>query len=103
VAIGLFQVRALDPDFGTAEWGICDRVRVLGPGMFLERRSLVIESRSTSSASSSGSARGWCRTRAARARSRNSARWREGVLRKSFLRYGEFHDQALWGCWPRVV
>ena len=34
--------------------------------------------------------------RAATRRCESSARSREGILRKSFLRHGEFHDQALW-------
>ena len=95
-AIGLFQIRSLEPEFGTAEWGFAIALEFWGTGVFgdgarmaigfafetigahrLEARASVANGRGNAALSKLGATR-------------------EGVLRKSFLRYGEYHDQALW-------
>jgi RimJ/RimL family protein N-acetyltransferase len=96
VAMGLFQVRSLEPDFLNAEWGFALAAEFWGTGMFVDGARLAIEF--------SFDVIG-CHRLEARAATRNSrgngalkklgAR-REGTLRKSFLRHGEFLDQALW-------
>jgi hypothetical protein len=42
-AVGLFQVRALEPDFGTAEWGFALGSPYWGSGLFLEGAELVLD------------------------------------------------------------
>jgi ribosomal-protein-alanine N-acetyltransferase len=96
IAIGLFQVRSLEPDFGAAEWGFVLASEYWGTGMFMDGADLVIgfafhvlgshrlEARA---AVDNGRGNGALRTIGA---------VREGFLRKSFLRNGELLDQALW-------
>ena len=43
VAIGLFQVRSLDVDFATAEWGFAIGCEFWGTGMFVDGARLAIE------------------------------------------------------------
>src|SRR5262245_14925576 len=43
VAIGLFQVRALEPTFGTAEWGFALASEYWGTGMFLDGAQLTLD------------------------------------------------------------
>lgn len=42
-AIGLFQVRALEPGFATAEWGFAIGSSFWGTGVFLEGAALVLD------------------------------------------------------------
>jgi RimJ/RimL family protein N-acetyltransferase len=42
-AIGLFQVRSLEPAFGTAEWGFAIANEFWGTGMFLDGARLVLD------------------------------------------------------------
>ena len=42
-AIGLFQVRALEPSFQTAEWGFAMGASFWSTGLFLEAATLVVE------------------------------------------------------------
>ena len=95
-AIGIFQVRQLEPGFGTAEWGFAIGSAFWGTGMFMDGARLVIDFAFEPSA----------RTASKRARRSLNGRgngalrkigaMQEGVLRKSFLRNGEYLDQALW-------
>ncbi|RPI55044.1 MAG: N-acetyltransferase, partial [Acidobacteria bacterium] len=95
-AVGLFQVRQLDPMFGTAEWGFAIGSEFWGSGLFVAGAQLVIEF----SFDVVGVHR--LEARAAVQNGRGSAALRkigavqEGILRKSFLRGGKYLDQALW-------
>jgi RimJ/RimL family protein N-acetyltransferase len=42
-AIGIFQVRSLEPGFGTAEWGFCMGSAFWGSGIFAEGSRLVLD------------------------------------------------------------
>ena len=42
-AIGIFQVRALDPSFATAEWGFAMGSQFWGSGIFVEGARLVLD------------------------------------------------------------
>jgi ribosomal-protein-alanine N-acetyltransferase len=42
-AIGIFQVRALDPEFGSAEWGFAIGSAFWGTGVFKEGAELVLD------------------------------------------------------------
>jgi RimJ/RimL family protein N-acetyltransferase len=96
VAIGLFQVRSLEPDFGNAEWGVALASEFWGTGMFVDGARLVIEF----AFDVIGAHRLEARAAVTNARGNTALRKlgavHEGVLRKSFLRHGEFHDQSLW-------
>jgi RimJ/RimL family protein N-acetyltransferase len=95
-AIGLFQVRQLDPTFSTAEWGFALGRAFWGTGVFtsaarltidfafetvnvhrLEARAAVVNGRGNGALAKVGAVR-------------------EAILRRSFLRSGKLYDQALW-------
>ena len=95
-AIGIFQVRQLDPTFNTAEWGFAIGRAFWGTGAFnaaahqtidfafdvvgvnrLEARAAVANGRGNGALAKLGAVR-------------------EATLRRSFLRSGSFYDQALW-------
>ena len=95
-AIGLFQIRSLEPDFGTAEWGFAVASEFWGTGVFSDGARLTIAfafetigTHRLEARASLGNGRG-------NAALGKLGATREGILRKSFLRYGEYHDQALW-------
>jgi RimJ/RimL family protein N-acetyltransferase len=96
IAVGLFQVRSLEPTFGTAEWGFVMGSEYWGSGVFADGARLVIEF----AFDVIGVHR--LEARAAVANGRGNGALRkigavmEGVLRRSFLRNGQYHDQALW-------
>ena len=96
VAIGLFQVRSLDVDFGTAEWGFAIGCEFWGTGMIMDGARLAIEF----AFDVIGVHRLEARTAVTNTRGNSClsklGAVREGVLRKSFLRHGEFLNQSLW-------
>jgi RimJ/RimL family protein N-acetyltransferase len=96
-AIGIFQVRSLDPGFGSAEWGFAMGSEFWGSGIFTEGARLILNF----SFDVIGAHR--LEARAATANGRGNGALRkigavqEGVLRRSFLRNGQYYDQVLWG------
>jgi RimJ/RimL family protein N-acetyltransferase len=95
-AIGIFQLRQIEPGFATAEWGFAMGSEFWGTGLFaagahlvadfafdhvgvhrLEARAAVLNGRGNGALKKIGANR-------------------ECVLRKSFLRNGEYLDQVLW-------
>jgi RimJ/RimL family protein N-acetyltransferase len=96
-AIGIFQVRSLEPGFGTAEWGFAMGSEYWGSGIFTEGARLVL----SFAFDVIGARR--LEARAATANGRGNGALRklgavqEGVLRRSFLRNGQYFDQVLWG------
>ncbi len=95
-AVGIIQVRQLEPGFGTAEWGFAIGRPFWGTGLFLGAAQAVVRFMFEEV----GVYR--LEARAAVANGRGNAVLRklgavsEGLLRKSFLRRGEYLDQALW-------
>ena len=95
-AIGIFQVRQLEPGFVTAEWGFALGSAFWGTGVFLAAARLTIEF----AFDVIGVHR--LEARAALANGRGNGALakvgavKEGVLRRSFLRHGEYLDQAIW-------
>jgi [ribosomal protein S5]-alanine N-acetyltransferase len=106
-AVGLLQLRAMEPRFGTAEWGFALGSRFWGTGLFteaaratlafafdtvgatrLEARVVVSNDRGNGALAKIGAV---CET----------------VLRNSFERRGEYLDQALWSLvrrdWQRSI
>ena len=96
-AIGIFQVRSLDPVFGTAEWGFAMGSQFWGTGIFVEGARLVVDF----AFDVIGAQRLEARAAVANGRGNGALRKigavQEGLLRRSFLRHGQHHDQILWG------
>jgi RimJ/RimL family protein N-acetyltransferase len=95
-AIGLFQVRSLEPDFGTAEWGFAVASEFWGTGVFGDGAWLTIGFAFETLGTHRLEARASLANGRGNAALRKLGAVREGILRKSFLRHGEHHDQALW-------
>ncbi len=95
-AVGLFQVRQLDPTFSTAEWGFALGSPFWGTGIFADAAGLMVDF----VFETIGTHRLEARACAANGRGNGALRKlgavQEGVLRKSFLRHGLYLDQILW-------
>jgi ribosomal-protein-alanine N-acetyltransferase len=95
-AIGIFQIRETEPGFGTAEWGFAIGSPYWGTGIFQEGAQLVI----TFAFETIGVHRLEARAAVKNGRGNGALRKigavQEGILRKSFLRNGEYLDQVLW-------
>jgi RimJ/RimL family protein N-acetyltransferase len=95
-AVGIFQIRQLDFNFGTAEWGFALGAEYWGSGIFVDAAREVLDFvfgtlnvHRLEARSALGNGRG------------NSAILKvgavhEGVLRQSFLRNGKYQDQNMW-------
>jgi len=96
VAVGLFQVRSVEPGFGTAEWGFAIGVDFWGSGMFVEGAKLVLDFSFDVVGVHRLEARAAVRNGRGNGALRKIGAVQEGVLRRSFLRKGEHLDQTLW-------
>jgi [ribosomal protein S5]-alanine N-acetyltransferase len=96
-AIGIFQVRSLDPGFGTGEWGFAMGSQFWGTGIFVEGARMMLDF----AFDVIGAQRLEARAAVANGRGNGALRKigavQEGLLRRSFLRHGQHHDQVLWG------
>jgi len=95
-AVGLFQVRQLEPGFGTAEWGFAIGSPYWGSGIFLEGAKLVVNFAFEVIGVHRLEARAAVQNGRGNGALRKVGAVQEGVLRKSFLRNGEYLDQVLW-------
>jgi len=95
-AIGLFQVRSLEPAFGTAEWGFAIANEFWGTGMFLDGARLVLDFAFDVIGVHRMEARSTLKNSRGNGALRKLGAVQEGVLRGSFLRNGEYLDQSLW-------
>jgi len=95
-AVGLFQVRQLNSSFETAEWGFALGSSFWGTGVFVESARAVIAFAFDTVGTQRLEARSCVQNVRGNGALRKIGATREGVLRKSFLRNGEFHDQVLW-------
>lgn len=95
-AMGLFQVRQLEPGFGSAEWGFALGSPFWGSGIFIEGARAVIDF----SFGVVGVHRLEARAIASNARGNAALRkvgaLQEGFLRRSFRRNGRLLDQIMW-------
>ena len=95
-AIGLFQVRQLNASFQTAEWGFAMGSNFWGTGLFIESARAI----ATFTFATIGVERLEARSCVQNGRGNGALQklgaTREGVLRKSFRRNGEYYDQMLW-------
>ena len=95
-AVGLFQLRSLEPGFASCEWGFAIGSSYWGTGVFPEAARLVINF----AVDVIGAQRLEARAAVANGRGNGALRKigavQEGVLRRSFLRNGQYHDQVMW-------
>ena len=94
--VGLFQVRPVQPGFATAEWGFVLDSAFWGRGVFQEAAQMILNF----IFGVIGVHRLEARVAVANGRGNGALRKigavQEGLLRRSFLRNGRYHDQALW-------
>jgi RimJ/RimL family protein N-acetyltransferase len=95
-AIGIFQVRSLEPAFGTAEWGFALASEFWGTGIFVDGAKLVVDFAFKVLGVTRLEARAALKNGRGNSALRKLGAIQEGVLRRSFLRNGEYLDQALW-------
>ena len=95
-AIGIFQARQLEPGFGTAEWGFAIGSSYWGTGLFTEGSRLVLDFIFGTVGTHRLEARAAVRNGRGNGALRKIGASCEGVLRKSFLRNGEYLDQHIW-------
>ena len=95
-AVGLFQLRSLEPGFGSCEWGFAIGSQYWGTGMFVEGARAILDF----GVDVIGAQRFEARAAVANGRGNGALRKlgavQEGVLRRSFLRHGQYYDQVLW-------
>ena len=95
-AVGLFQLRSLEPGFASCEWGFAIGSSYWGTGVFPEAARLVINF----AVDVIGAQRLEARAAVANGRGNGALRKigavQEGVLRRSFRRNGQYHDQVMW-------
>jgi RimJ/RimL family protein N-acetyltransferase len=96
-AIGIFQVRSTEPGFGTAEWGFALGSSFWGTGIFQEGAELVINFAFETLGVHRLEARAAVKNGRGNGALRKIGAVQEGVLRKSFLRNGEYLDQVMYG------
>jgi len=95
-AVGLFQVRQLEPGWGTAEWGFAIGSAFWGKGLFTEGAELVLDFVFETIGVHRLEARAALQNGRGNGALRKLGAVQEGVLRRSFLRNGQYMDQALW-------
>ena len=96
IAIGIYQVRSLEPAFGTAEWGFALASEFWGTGIFLDGAKLMVDFAFDVLGVHRLEARAALKNGRGNGALRKLGAVQEGVLRRSFLRNGEYLDQALW-------
>lgn len=96
-AVGIFQLKALEHGFATAEWGFALGSQFWGTGIFAESARLIVDF----AVDVIGTHRLEARAAVANGRGNGALRKigavQEGVMRRSFFRNGVYHDQVLWG------
>ncbi len=95
-AIGLFQIRSLEAGFGTSEWGFALASEYWGTGMFTDGAALALRFAFEVLGANRLEARAALRNGRGSGALRKMGAIHEGVLRRSFLRNGEYLDQGLW-------
>ena len=95
-AIGIFQVRETEPGFATAEWGFALGSAYWGTGVFQEGAELVLRFAFDTLGIHRLEARAALKNGRGNGALRKVGAVQEGVLRRSFLRNGEYLDQALY-------
>ncbi len=95
-AIGIFQLREVEPGFGTGEWGFAIGSAYWGTGVFLEGAQLMVKFAFEEVGVHRLEARAAVKNGRGNGALRKIGAVQEGLLRKSFQKDGEYLDQALW-------
>ncbi len=95
-AIGIFQLRQLEPGFHTAEWGFAIGSEFWGSGIFAEGAALLLGFAFDTVGVHRLEARAAVRNGRGNGALRKLGAVQEAVLRRSFCRNGQQLDQALW-------
>lgn len=95
-AVGLFQVRSLEPGFATAEWGFALASDYWGTGMFVDAARLTLDFVFAAIGARRLEARAAVQNGRGTAALRKIGAVHECELRRSFLRNGQYFDQGLW-------
>jgi RimJ/RimL family protein N-acetyltransferase len=95
-AIGIFQMRQIDADFRTAEWGFAIGSAFWGTGVFREGADLMLDFAFETVGVYRLEARASVQNGRGNGALRKVGAVKEAILRKSFLRNGEQVDQVLY-------
>jgi RimJ/RimL family protein N-acetyltransferase len=95
-AVGLIQVRQLEPGFATAEWGFAIGQIYWGSGLFVRSARLAVSFAFDAIGVHRLEARATVQNARGNGVLRKLGATQEGVLRKSFMHRGEQLDQNLW-------
>ena len=95
-AVGLFQVRALEPTFFAAEWGFAIGSEFWGTGVFDEAAALVARFCFDTVSVFRLEARAACANGRGNGALQKVGANAEAVLSRSFLRHDQYHEQFLW-------
>src|SRR5437870_7468007 len=95
-AIGIFQVRQTEPGFDTGEWGFALGSPFWGTGVFLEGAELVLEFAFDTIGVHRLEARAAVQNGRGTGALLKVGAVQEGILRKAFLRDGQYFDQGLY-------
>lgn len=96
VAVGIFQVRALETGFATAEWGFAIGSPYWGRGLFAEGSTMVLEFAFETVGVHRLEARASVENGRGNGALKKVGATLEGTLRQSFLKDGRYHNQHLW-------
>ena len=95
-AIGIFQVRELEPGFGTAEWGFAIGSPFWGTGVFQDGAQLVVDFAFETLSVHRLEARAAVKNGRGNGALLKMGAAQECILRKSFQKNGEYLDQVLY-------
>ena len=95
-AVGIFQIRQLDPSFEVAEWGFALAQPFWGTGVFAATAPAVVDFAVNTIGVKRLEARSSVHNGRGNGALQKIGAVREALLRKSFLKDGEYHDQLLW-------
>jgi RimJ/RimL family protein N-acetyltransferase len=95
-AVGIFQLRALGASFSTAEWGFALGQPFWGTGLFVEGATHTLDFAFGTVGVQRLEARSAVRNGRGNGALRKIGAVQEALLRRSFQKNGQFHDQVLW-------
>jgi len=96
VAIGIFQVRQLDPAFTTGEWGVALGSQFWGTGVFEAGARMMIDYLFDELGLRRLEARAAVKNGRANGAARKVGAVPEGVARQGLFCRGQYHDQVMW-------
>jgi RimJ/RimL family protein N-acetyltransferase len=96
VAIGIFQVRQLDPSFRAGEWGAALGSQFWGTGIFQAGARLMFDFLFDELGLHRLEARAAVQNGRANGAARKVGAVPEGVARQGMLCHGKYHDQLMW-------